>query len=53
MKSQRFTTPEEAVDAFRMHVLEIPQSKWQKSFDNWFKHIQKCIDLNGEYFEKK
>ena len=37
MRGQRFTTPEEAFDAFRMHVLKIPQSEWQKCFDNWFK----------------
>ena len=50
MRDQRFPTPEEAVDAFRMHVLEIlvPQSEWQKCFDNWFKRMQKFIDLNGE-----
>ena len=32
-------------DAFRMYILEIPQSEWQKCFDNWFKRVQKCIDL--------
>ena len=52
MRDQRFSTPEEVVDAFRMHVFEIIQSEWQKCFDNWFKRMQKCIDLNGEYFEK-
>ena len=29
MRGQRFTTPEEAVNAFRMYVFEIPQSEWQ------------------------
>ena len=53
MKSQRFSTPEETVDTFRMHVLEIPQTEWEKCFDNWFKHMQRSIDLNGEYFEKQ
>ena len=53
MRGQRFSTPEEAVDAFRMHVVEIPQSKWQKCFDNWLKCMQKCLDLNGEYFKKQ
>ena len=53
MRGQRFSAPEEAVDAFRMHVLEILQSKWQKCFDTWFKRMQKCIDRNGEYFEKQ
>ena len=42
MRGQRFATPEEAVDAFRMHVLEIQQSEWQK-----------CIDLSGKYFAKQ
>ena len=27
MRGQRFWTPEEAIDAFRMYVLEIPQSE--------------------------
>ena len=53
MRGQRFSTPEEAVDAFRMPVLEIRQSEWQKCFDNWFKRMQKCMELNGEYFEKQ
>ena len=53
MRGQRFSIPEEAFDAFRIHVLEIPPSDWQKCFDNWFKCMQKCIDLNGEYFEKQ
>ena len=52
MRGQRFSTPEEAVDAFRIHVLEIPQAGWQKYFDNWFKRLQ-CFDLNGEYFKKQ
>ena len=53
MRGQRFSIPEEAVDAFRMHVLEIPHLEWQKFFNNWFKRMQKCRDLNGEYFEKQ
>ena len=53
MRRQRFSTPEEAVDAFSRHVLQIPQSEWQKRFDNWFKRMQNCVDLNGEYFVKQ
>ena len=53
MRGQRFATSEETVDAFRVHVLEIAESDWQKCFDNWFKRMQKCIDFNGEYFEKQ
>lgn len=53
LRGQRFSTPEEAVDAFKTHVLELPQSEWKKCFENWFKRMQKCIDLHGEYFEKQ
>ena len=53
MRDQRFSTSEEAVDAFGMYVLEISQSEWQKCFENWFKRMQKCIGLKGEYFEKQ
>ena len=53
MRGQNFSTSEEPVDAFSMHVLEIHQSDWQKYIDNWFKRIQKCIGLNAEYFEKQ
>ena len=44
MGGQGFSTPEEAVDAFRMHVLQIPQSECKSAA---------ILDLNGEYFEKQ
>ena len=53
LRGQRFSTPEEAVDAFKTHVLEVPHSEWKKCFENWFKRMQKCIDHHGEYFEKQ
>lgn len=43
---------DEAFDAFRKDVLERPQSKWQKSFDNWFERLKKCIDLNEIILKK-
>ena len=30
---------------------KINQSEWQKCFNNWFKRMQECIDLKGEYFQ--
>lgn len=53
LRGQRFSSREEAVDAFKMHVLEIPQSEWKKCYENWFQRMQKCIDHHGEYFEKQ
>ncbi|XP_070070207.1 histone-lysine N-methyltransferase SETMAR-like [Drosophila takahashii] len=53
MRGQRFSTPEDAVEAFKNHVLEVSQSERTKYFDNWFERMQKCISLAGEYFEKQ
>ena len=53
MRGQRFSTPEEAVEAFKAHVLEIPASEWKRCFKNWFERMQKCVNLKGEYFEKQ
>ena len=43
--------PNPTKDVFKMHVSEIPQSEWQKCFDNWFQRMQKCTD--GEYLKKQ
>lgn len=53
MRGTRFSTPEEAVEAFKSHVSDIPSSEWKKCFVNWFQRMQKCIDCKGEYFEKQ
>ncbi|CAH2020847.1 unnamed protein product, partial [Acanthoscelides obtectus] len=49
LRGQRFQSPEEAVDAFKNVVLDLPANEWNKCFENWFE----CINLRGEYFEKQ
>ncbi|CAH2016445.1 unnamed protein product, partial [Acanthoscelides obtectus] len=44
---------EEAVDAFKNAVLDLPANEWNKCFENWFERMQMCINLIGEYFEKQ
>ncbi|CAH2008548.1 unnamed protein product [Acanthoscelides obtectus] len=53
LRGQRFQSPEEAVDAFKNAVLDLPANEWNKCFENWFKRMQMCINLRGEYFEKQ
>lgn len=53
LRGQRFPTPEEAVNAFKNLVLEVPSSEWQNCFQNWFRRMEKCVNLSGEYFEKQ
>ena len=44
---------EEAVEAFKNHVLDMSQEEWKNCYDQWFERMQKCIDHHGEYFEKQ
>ncbi|CAH1983316.1 unnamed protein product [Acanthoscelides obtectus] len=53
LRGQRFQSPEEAVDAFKNAVLDLPANEWNKCFENWFERMQMCINLHGEYFEKQ
>ena len=52
MRSERFESPEAAVETFRTLISEITALEWKK-FENWFGRMQKCIDLKGKYFEKQ
>ncbi|CAH1994001.1 unnamed protein product [Acanthoscelides obtectus] len=53
LRGQRFQSPEEAVDAFKNAVLDLPANEWNKCFENWFERMQMCINLRGEYLEKQ
>ncbi|CAH2012393.1 unnamed protein product [Acanthoscelides obtectus] len=53
LRGRRFQSTEEAVDAFKNAVLYLPGNEWNKCFENWFEHMQTCINLHGEYFEKQ
>lgn len=51
LRGERFSSPDEAIEAFKNHVLSIPTSFWQNCFGNWFHRMQRCIDAQGEYYE--
>ncbi|GBP78261.1 hypothetical protein EVAR_66292_1 [Eumeta japonica] len=42
LRGQRFSNREEPADAFKMHVLEIPQSEWQTCYKTWYQRMQKA-----------
>ncbi|CAH1990109.1 unnamed protein product [Acanthoscelides obtectus] len=48
LRGQRFQSPEEAVDAFKNAVLDLPANEWNKCFENWFERMQMCTHLRGE-----
>ncbi|GBP54935.1 hypothetical protein EVAR_29777_1 [Eumeta japonica] len=52
-KLRGFSSREEAVDAFKMRVLEIPQLEQKKCYKNWFQRTQKYINHPDKCFEKQ
>ncbi|CAH1962732.1 unnamed protein product [Acanthoscelides obtectus] len=46
LHGQRFQSPEEAVDAFKNAVLDLPANEWNKYFENWSERMQMCINLH-------
>ncbi|CAK1590105.1 unnamed protein product [Parnassius mnemosyne] len=53
LRDQRFEDPEAAVEAYKSAILSTSTSDWNYCFNDWFARIEKCIKLNGEYFEKQ
>lgn len=53
LRGIRFSSAEAAVEAYEKEVAQIPTSEWNRCFENWFLRMKKCIDFNGDYFEKQ
>ncbi|CAH1956399.1 unnamed protein product [Acanthoscelides obtectus] len=51
VRGERFQSPEEAVDAFKNAVLDLPANEWSKCFEDWFERMQMCISLRGDHLE--
>lgn len=52
LRGKHFMDAEEAVAAFQNAVEETPKAEWARCFSQWFHRMQRCIDVNGRYFEK-
>ncbi|GBP53195.1 Mariner Mos1 transposase [Eumeta japonica] len=44
LRGQRLSRHAEAVDVFKLHLLEIPRSELKKCYRNWFQSMQKYIN---------
>ncbi|CAH2013435.1 unnamed protein product [Acanthoscelides obtectus] len=51
LRGQRFQSPEEAVDAFKNAVLDLPANEWNKCFENWFERMQITAEIFNERHE--
>ncbi|GBP88742.1 Histone-lysine N-methyltransferase SETMAR [Eumeta japonica] len=53
LRGNWFTDTEKAVAAYEKAVEATSKCEWAKSFFQWLHRMQRCIDLNGHYFEKQ
>ena len=51
LKGKSFNNVENLARAVQAVVESIPKADYKKSFQSWQNRLQRCIDVNGEYFE--
>jgi histone-lysine N-methyltransferase SETMAR len=52
LRGQRFSNPEDALNAFQQAVQRLSDDEWHQCFQDWFERMRKCIQASGNYFEK-
>lgn len=45
MRGERCISPEMAVEAFKIHVSEVPSSEWKNCFDKWIERMHNCTSV--------
>jgi [histone H3]-lysine36 N-dimethyltransferase SETMAR len=52
MRGTRFSSPEDAVEAYIELIEALDKNQWSSCFEKWFQRMDKCIEAKGCYFEK-
>ena len=52
LRGRNFNSAEDAVNAYQEEVMNLTENDFAQCFLSWFARMHKCIDCNGEWFEK-
>ncbi|XP_061705471.1 histone-lysine N-methyltransferase SETMAR-like [Cydia pomonella] len=52
LKGRRFENKEDALAAYNYEISEVSKEEWSSVFSKWFRRMEKCIRVHGDYFEK-
>lgn len=52
LRGRMFSNEEELVSALDSAIDGISGDVWPNAFEEWFKRFKKCIECQGEHFEK-
>lgn len=51
LKGEYFRNTDAVLEKFNTLVAAITPDEWRSCFHNWFQRMDKCLAMNGEYFE--
>lgn len=52
LKGTKFSSPDEAVAAYEEALKALSKEEWKNCILDWFHRMKRCVEANGEYFEK-
>ena len=52
LRGKRFSSPEDMVAAYQGELCALDERDWRQCFQSWLRRMQRCIDVQGEYFDK-
>ena len=52
LRGKQFSTLEDAVAVYQGELCALDDGDWRQCYESWFKKMRRCIDAQGEYFEK-
>jgi [histone H3]-lysine36 N-dimethyltransferase SETMAR len=53
LRGIKFKSPDAALERYLEVLEDLSPDDWKKIFESWFQRMEKCIECNGTYFEKK
>ena len=53
LKGRKFPSDVALLAAWEDVCSSIPDNKWKEWFDDWFERMDKCVESNGNYFDKQ
>lgn len=51
LRGTNFRTTDQLVLAIEHQIALITTHQWERCFDDWIRHCQKCLMMDGQYFE--
>ena len=52
LRGTRYSTRDEVMEKSKMALMATPQTDYKKCLEGWIKRWNKCVAVDGEYFER-